>query len=73
MIKTISAACPECKKLNSFNVPDYVNEVTEVDVPWFRCSFCFQQSSKDSWGTKKPPEFKSYVLGVWYEEEGNDE
>ncbi|QRI44594.1 hypothetical protein BSTP3_048 [Bacillus phage BSTP3] len=51
MIKTISAACPKCKKFNSFNVPDHVTVVTEINVPWFRCSFCFQQSSRNSWST----------------------
>ncbi|UPI13272.1 hypothetical protein [Bacillus phage SBSphiJ7] len=72
MIKTISAACPKCKKFNSFNVPDHVTVVTEINVPWFRCSFCFQQSSRGSWDTEKLPEFKSDVLGVPYEEDTNE-
>ncbi|QZA69188.1 zinc binding domain protein [Bacillus phage 010DV004] len=69
MIKTVSATCPKCKKFNSFNVPGHMSGVTDINVPWFQCSFCFQRSPRDCWDNKKTPEFKSYVLGVPYEED----
>ncbi len=55
MIKTISAMCPKCKNFNAFNVLNHVNKLTEINVPWFQCSFCFQISHKEFWESKKPP------------------
>lgn len=49
MIKTIVSCCPNCKKKNPFNVPIEITNVTQIDVDWFQCSFCFAQSNKDTW------------------------
>ncbi|TWI56336.1 hypothetical protein IQ10_02230 [Halalkalibacter nanhaiisediminis] len=49
MIKTISSKCPNCKKMNAFNVPIGIGNVEEINVPWFQCSFCFIKNKKNYW------------------------
>jgi hypothetical protein len=49
MIKTITSKCPICNRSNPFNTPSEINNVKEINVPWFQCSFCFKNSKKDYW------------------------
>lgn len=49
MFKTISSKCPNCYLSNSFNVPIALKKVSDIDVPWFQCSFCFKRINKKLW------------------------
>ena len=49
MIKTIASQCPDCSKINCFNVPFNVTNVKDISVSWFQCSFCHHIIKKQKW------------------------